>query len=161
MHDLEGAPRRVSAFVHVSQRFGHVDADGERFGPADTSTELLHSVANLAEVAPLHVLDHYEGLTAPVVGGFEDLRDPRVLQLRLDPSLVEEASQERAVAGVLATDDLHDAGSLGSFDGPGGGQEDLPHAATGHQPEQREAAEPARQHLPRLAAGRRIIARFR
>ena len=56
------------------------------------------------------------------------------------------ARKERSL-GVLTPDDLHDAGTLGALDAPGGGEVDLAHAAAGEQAKQGQPPKPARQHL--------------
>ena len=65
------------------------------------------------KAAPLDVLDHDVRLAAGVGGRLEDLRHAVVLELGLDPRLVEEPRQERGVAGVVAADDLDHTGPLG------------------------------------------------
>jgi hypothetical protein len=91
------------------------------------------------------VLDHDVGLALLIAGRLQDLRNAGVLQLRLDPRLVQEPRQEGAVGVVLAPDDLHDHRSLGAFDAASRGQEHLAHAASGQALEQRVALEATRQ----------------
>ena len=84
---------------------------------------------HVAQVPALDELDHHVRLAGRVVRRLEHLRDARMLQLRLDASLVQEARQERAVLFVLASDGLHDAGPFSPFDAACRGQVDLAHAA--------------------------------
>ena len=116
VHDLERTAARVGALVHVRERFGKRDAESHRVRPSEVHAELRRARADLAQVSAFDVLDDDVGLAARIGRRFEDLGDPGVLELRLDPGLVEEARQKRAIVGVLAADDLDDAGSLGALD---------------------------------------------
>ena len=90
------------------------------------------------QVPALDVLDDDVRLAARVGRGLEDLRDARVMELRLDARLVEEAREEGAVRVVVAPDDLDDHRPFGALDAAGRGEEHLAHAAAGDALEQRK-----------------------
>ena len=131
VHDAEGTAARIGALVDMAERFGRAHRDGHRVRPVDADAGLDGARANLAQATALDVLDDDVRLAGLVGGCFDDLRDAVVLQLRLDPGLIEEPRQERLVGGVVAPDDLDHAGPLRALDAGGGGQVDLPHPASG------------------------------
>ena len=114
-------------------------------GPADRLPSLHRAAAHVAEAPPLDVLDHRVGLAGPLVDrGVEHLRHARVLELRLDPRFVEEASDEARILGVLAADDLHDHGALGAFEARRRGEQTSPIPPRAMRSEQDVAAQRAR-----------------
>jgi hypothetical protein len=106
---------------------------------------LTGAPANLAQVPTFDELDDDVRLARGIVGGFQDLGDAWVLELRLDASLIQKACQERAVLFVFVSDRLHDAGTFGAFDTARGSQVDLTHATARDSLEQRVTLEATRQ----------------
>ena len=143
--DPERSAVRASALVHVRERLAHLDHDRDRLGPADARADLHSAMTRVRERAALDVLDDGVRLAVFVRRCLQDLRDPGVIELRLDASLVEETRQERAVVDVIATHGLHDDRALGALD-PGRRREvDVAHPATSEELEEEEPAEDAGQ----------------
>jgi hypothetical protein len=132
VHDLERSPVGTGALVHVGEPLAEANADRHRLGPADAQAELRGPSPHLAQVATLDVFDHHVRRAVLVGGRLQDLRHSGVLELRLDPSLVEEARLERAVLGVVLPDDLHDQRPLGALDARRRRQVHLAHSAASH-----------------------------
>ena len=111
-------------------------------GPRDGDAELLRAQPHLAQVATFDMLEHAKGFARRVERRLQNAHDSRMLELRLDARLVEEARQKRTVLDVLAANHLEHTRPLGAVDGPRRRrEEDLTHAAAGDALEQQVTVE--------------------
>jgi hypothetical protein len=97
------------------------------------------------------VLKYDVRLASFVVGGANHAHDAGVFELRLDPSLVKEPSDEGTVLDVLFANDLHDTRPLSPLDRAGRGSEkNFSHAPFGNALEQQETLENTREPFVRV-----------
>jgi hypothetical protein len=127
VYDLQRATFGVVAFVDVTERLGHAHQHGDGVCPTHRDAELPGALAHLAQVLALDVLQNDVGLAVRVGRRLQHLSDARVLQLGLNPGLVEESREKGRVLHVFAPDDLHDARALSAFDASEGAEVDLAH----------------------------------
>ena len=116
VHDAERFAVGVSAFVHVSERFGQGRRNRHRIGPPHANRGMNGARPHFAEASPLDILDHDVRLAPFVGGGLQNLSDAGVLQLGLHPGLVEKSREERFVASRALDGCLDHAGALGALD---------------------------------------------
>jgi hypothetical protein len=147
MHDFQRAALGIGALVNMAQGFAEAHGQRERFGPRDAHSELSGAGAHVAQVAAFDVLDDDVRFTRGVRRRFENLRHTWMLELRLNPSLVQKTRHERAIVDVILADALDDQRTLCALDAARARKINLAHASAGHSTEQREALESAWQGI--------------
>ncbi len=143
VNDSERGAANIDSFVDVGERFRSGGTEGDGLRPGHAVGNLQGASANLAKAPSFHIFHDHEGFSLLVIGGLDDLHDPRMMQLRLNTGFVEKSSEKRTVLGVLSPDDLDHTGAFSTLDSSGGGQVDLAHATACDQSEQPVSTEPA------------------
>ena len=88
MHDAKSAAVESLSRVDVLKRLGHLENDGDSLGPCDAKSELIRTMLRFGDGSTFDEFDDGVGLTFVADHGLHDLRDARVVELRLDAELV-------------------------------------------------------------------------